>query len=160
MMYWLLIYERGIVFFINDYEVQILYDNEKKVIYGEYIVIVVGSCLRKDFKMDVDEQMVMIFDGIENLMDYLKSFVIVGVGVIGCEYVMIFFNFGCIKVYLIDCVDCIFFFEDEDVLDVVLKNFEDYGVMIYYSVQLERLDNCGDYVEYEIFYLDGCREII
>lgn len=159
-MHRLLTYERGVASFVNDHEIEIVHDNERKLVYGDYIIIASGSRPRKDPKMNIDEHTVMTSDGIENLTDYPKSLVIVGAGVIGCEYATIFSNFGRTKVYLIDRADRILPFEDEDVTDVVSKNLEDRGVTIHHSAQLERLENRGDHVEYEISYTDGRKEVI
>jgi dihydrolipoamide dehydrogenase len=156
----LLTYERGTGRFLNDHEIEITHDNDKKIVYGEQIIIATGSRPRKEKTMLVDEQTVMTSDGIENLKNYPKSLVIVGAGVIGCEYATIFSNFGKTKVYLIDRQDRILPFEDEDVSRIVSMNLEQKGVTIHHNAQLERLDNRGDHVEYEISYPDGRKEVI
>jgi phosphoglycerate dehydrogenase-like enzyme len=51
--------------------------------------------------IDVDEKIILTSDGIDNIDDFPKSLVIVGAGVIGCEYATIFSNFGKTKVYII-----------------------------------------------------------
>jgi dihydrolipoamide dehydrogenase len=110
--------------------------------------------------VEVDERTIFTSDGIENLSAYPKSLVIVGAGVIGCEYATIFSNFGQTKVYLIDRADRILPFEDEDITDIVSHNLERNGVTIHHNAQLERLENRGDHVEYELSYPDGRRETI
>jgi dihydrolipoamide dehydrogenase len=156
----LLTYHRGIARFINDHEVEILHDNEKRIVYGDKIVIATGSRPRKMPGVEVDERTIFTSDGIENLSAYPKSLVIVGAGVIGCEYATIFSNFGQTKVYLIDRADRILPFEDEDITDIVSHNLERNGVTIHHNAQLERLENRGDHVEYELSYPDGRRETI
>jgi GTP-binding protein Era len=59
---------------------------------------------------------VLTSDGIENLSDYPRSMVIVGAGVVGCEFATIFSNFGKTKVYIIDRAPRILPFEDADIL--------------------------------------------
>ncbi len=156
----LLTYERGVGKFLNEHEIEITHDGYTKVIYGEKIVIATGSRPRKEPNIHVDEHTILTSDGIENLKAYPKSLVIVGAGVIGCEYATIFSNFGRTKVYLIDRQDRILPFEDEDISNIVSYNFEQKGVTIHHNAQLERLDNLGESVEYEISYPDGRREVI
>ena len=45
--------------------------------------------------------------------------VIVGAGVIGCEFATIFSNFGQTKVHMIDKGDRILPFEDEDIVKII-----------------------------------------
>ena len=83
----LLSYERGAASFISPHEVEIVqHDGDRTVVYGENIIIASGSRPRKMPNVNVDEQTILTSDGIENLADYPKSLVIVGAGVIGCEY--------------------------------------------------------------------------
>jgi dihydrolipoamide dehydrogenase len=86
--------------------------------------------------------------------------VIVGAGVIGCEYATIFSNFGKTKVHIIDRQERILPFEDEDIAKLVSKNLTNHGVVLHSNAQLERLERIGDEVEYELSYPDGSREVI
>jgi len=154
-------YERGLGQFKNEHEVEILKENgETKTIWAENILIAVGSRPRALPNIDVDGVQIMTSDHIHHMDDYPESLVIVGAGVIGCEYATIFSNFGKTKVYLIDRADRILPFEDTDISDMVSKNFEEQGVKIHHNAQLERLEKKGDRVEYEISYPDGSREVI
>lgn len=154
-------YERGLGQFKNEHEVEILKENgEIKTIWAENILIAVGSRPRSLPNIDVDGVQIMTSDHIHHMDDYPESLVIVGAGVIGCEYATIFSNFGKTKVYLIDRADRILPFEDTDISDMVSKNFEEQGVKIHHNAQLERLEKKGDRVEYEISYPDGSREVI
>jgi dihydrolipoamide dehydrogenase len=156
----LLTYHRGIGRFINEHEIEILHDGEKRIVYGERIIVATGSRPRKMENVNVDERTIFTSDGIEHLTDYPKSLVIVGAGVIGCEYATIFSNLGKTKVYIIDRQDRILPFEDSDISTIVSENLEKKGVTIHHNAQLERLENRGDHVEYELSYPDGKRETI
>lgn len=50
----------------------------------------------------------------------MKLIVIVGVGVIGMEFVYVMMNYG-VKVMIIEFFDCVFFNEDVDVLKEIMK---------------------------------------
>lgn len=153
-------YERGHASFVNDHEIEIIHENESKIIWGEYILIATGSRPRTDPKIAVDEINILTSNGIENLKDYPKSIVIVGAGVIGCEYATIFADFGQTKVYIIDRQDRILPFEDQDVSQLISNRMEEKGITIHHNAQLEHLRYINDEVEYELSFDDGHRETI
>ena len=67
---------------------------------------------------------------------------------------------GKTKVYIIDRADRILPFEDPDISEIVSQNLEEKGVTIHHNASLERLENLGGEVEYELKYPDGSTEII
>jgi len=153
-------YKRGLASFVNEHEIEILNGNQTTTIFGENIVIATGSRPRTIPSIPTDEQTIFTSDGIESLKDYPKSLVIVGAGVIGCEYATIFSNFGKTKVYLIDRQDRILPFEDEDISSMASGNLEKNGVTIHHNANLERMELVNGMVEYELSYPDGHRETI
>ncbi len=156
----LLHYERGDGKFVSAHEIEINHEGLTKVIWGDKIVIATGSRPRTVPNIIADKKTILTSDDIEHINDYPKSLVIVGAGVIGCEYATMFANFGKTKVYLIDRQDRILPFEDEDVSTLVATNLENKGVTIHHNAQLERMTTIGDEVEYELSYPDGVREVI
>lgn len=156
----LLHYERGMGTLVSDHEVKVLHEGEEKIIYGENIILATGSRPRHDKKIIIDEKTIMTSDGIDQIEDYPKSLVIVGAGVIGCEYATIFSNFGRTKVHIIDRQERILPFEDEDISKLVAGNFLQKGVVIHSNAQLERMETIDGEVEYELSYPDGKREVI
>lgn len=153
-------YKRGLASFVNEHEVEILNGNQTSTIFGENIVIATGSRPRTIPSIPTDEHTIFTSDGIESLNEYPKSLVIVGAGVIGCEYATIFSNFGKTKVYLIDRQDRILPFEDEDISSMASGNLEKNGVTIHHNANLERMEIVNGMVEYELSYPDGHRETI
>ena len=135
-------YERGLGTFIDNHHIKIQKSNEdNKTIYAENIIIATGSKPRTIPNIDVDEKIIMTSDGVDHMKSFPKSMVIVGAGVIGCEYATIFSNFGKTKVYLIDRSDRILPFEDTDISDMISKNLKEKGVTIHNKAQLERLED-------------------
>lgn len=153
-------YERGYGKMLTDHEVEINKGDNKIKIWAENIVITTGSRPRKLPNTEVDEKIIMTSDGIHQLKDYPKSLVIVGAGVIGCEYATIFANFGKTRVHIIDRADRILPFEDEDISKLVDNNLTNAGVVIHHKSSLQRLEIKDGEVEYELSYEDGRREII
>lgn len=156
----LLQYERGVASFESNHVIQISSESGTKHVYGEHVLIASGSTPRKIPNVAVDEKNILTSDGIENLTDYPKSLVIVGAGIIGCEYATIFSNFGRTKVYIIDRQDRILPFEDSDISSIVSDSLEQKGVTIHHNAQLLRLENIGEHVEYTLSYPDGSTETI
>lgn len=155
-----IVYQKGFASFVSEHEVKIQADNSEKIIWASNILIATGSRPRTIPGITVDEKIVLTSNGIHHLKDFPKSLVIVGAGVIGCEYATIFSNFGKTKVYLIDRASRILPFEDEDLAKLVASNLEKNGVTIHHEAKLERLEIVDNQVEYEISFPNGNREII
>jgi dihydrolipoamide dehydrogenase len=131
----------------------------REVVWAEHIVLATGSRPRYLPELPIDEKIVMTSEGIENMDDFPESMVIVGAGVIGCEYATIFSGFGKTKVHLIDKGDRILPFEDADVVHVIERNMENSGVLIHRNSRLIRMEIINGRVEYELEYNDGGKEI-
>jgi dihydrolipoamide dehydrogenase len=153
-------YERGEAMLLSANEVQINHEGTEKVIWGDNIILATGSRPRHLPNIPVDEKFILTSDGIDQIDDFPESIVIVGAGVIGCEYATIFSNFGKTKVYIIDTQDRILPFEDEDISNMVAKNMEKKGVIIHQNASLQRMDVLNGKVEYELSYPDGKIEVI
>lgn len=153
-------YERGFGTMLDPNHVKIVKDDEEKIVETKYILISTGSRPRVLPNIDVDGTTIMTSDHIHHVDDYPKSMVIVGAGVIGCEYATIFTNFGKTKVYLIDRADQVLPFEDDDVSEIVSNNLQRRGCVLHQNAQLERLEKVEGEIEYELSYPDGRREVI
>ncbi len=157
----LITYEKGIASFVTDKEIKISKPNGKEeIIYAENTIIAAGSRPRTIPGIEVDEKVIMTSDGIMHMEDFPESLVIVGAGVIGCEFATMFSNFGKTKVYLIDKADRILPGEDEDISKIVSKNLIKQGVTIHGKSKLIRLEKKDGKEEYEIENDKGEREII
>jgi len=144
---------------LSQHEVQIAQGAHRETVYGNYMVLATGSRPRHLPELPIDEKIILTSDGIENLDEFPESMVIVGAGVIGCEYATIFSGFGKTKVHLIDNGDRILPFEDEDVVHIIERNMENNGVLIHRNSKLVRMEIVHGRVEYELEYNDGGKEI-
>jgi len=131
----------------------------KKILEGDYIILATGSLPRMLPELPIDEEMVYTSDGLDKMEDFPRSLVIVGAGVIGCEFATIFSNFGQTKVHLIDKGDRILPFEDEDVVKVIEKNLESKNVLIHRNSRLVDMRKENDMVVYTLEYTDGSKEV-
>ncbi len=152
--------EKGKATLLNKNEVRIVKKKHEKIIFADNILVATGSKPRQLPQIPADEHIIFTSDGIENLSDFPESLVIVGAGVIGCEYATIFSNFGKTRVYLIDKADRILPFEDEDLALIVAANLEQNGVTIHRNASLAKLEVKDGKVEYELKYNDGRTEVL
>ena len=154
----LLTFKKGTARLLSQNEIEISSDyNGTEIVWADYIVLATGSRPRYLPELPIDEKIVMTSDGIESMEDFPESMVIVGAGVIGCEYATIFSGFGKTKVSLIDKGERILPFEDEDVVRVIERNMEKSGVVIHRNSRLVRMEIKNGRVEYELEYDDGTK---
>ena len=132
---------------------------QTQTIWADNIVMAIGSRPRYLPHIPIDEKIILTSDGVSHLTDFPKSIVILGAGVIGCEFATIFSNFGKTKVFLIDKEERILPFEDEDISRAVGANMESNGAVIHHGASLEKMSIVNGQVEYVLNYKDGRREI-
>lgn len=147
---------QGLGSLINKNQIEITYSHSSyERIWADYIIIATGSRPRKLPNIPIDEQIIMTSDGIHHLTDYPESLVILGAGVIGCEFATIFANLGKTKVYLIDKADRILPFEDEDIASLIALNLEHLGVHIHKNATLVSMDIENNKVKYILKFQEG-----
>jgi dihydrolipoamide dehydrogenase len=157
----LFFYEKGSAFIIDKHTVTITKeDTSSKTVTASNILIATGSTPRKPNNIKVDESVIVTSDGIRNFKDFPKSMVVLGAGVIGCEFATIFSAFGKTKVFLIDKAERILPFEDEDVARIVQDNLQKQGAIVHQGASLKRMDVKNGQVEYELVFKDGRTEIL
>jgi dihydrolipoamide dehydrogenase len=153
-------HERGTGKLIDRNTVRIERSGFTSEIKADHIIIATGSRPRTAPGIAVDEQHIFTSDGIFAIEELPKSIVIVGAGVIGCEFATIFSNLGSTRVHLIDRADRILPFEDADISELVARNLERKGVIIHRSAKLERLLVENGQVRYDLSYADGRSETL
>lgn len=153
----LLTFKKGTARVTGTNEIEITSRGGKENIIADNIILATGSRPRYLPELPIDEKIIMTSDGIESMEDFPESMVIVGAGVIGCEYATIFSGFGKTKVNLIDKGDRILPFEDADVVKVIERNMENNGILIHRNSKLIRMEHLNGRVEYELEYTDGTK---
>ena len=152
-------HKRGFGKLISTNEIEIESKSGKETVWAENIILATGSTPRKLPHIPIDEKIILTSDGVNNLEEFPESMVILGAGVIGCEFATIFSNFGRTKVNIIDKADRILPFEDEDISTVVMRNLEKNNVCIHKKSSLERMEIKNGKVEYELSFEDGHTEV-
>lgn len=149
---------RGHARFVDPQTVQVVREGVVSTVRAQKFIIATGSRPRTLPGIAVDEQRILSSDGIFSMNKLPASIVIIGAGVVGCEFATIFSNFGQTKVHLIDRAPRILPFEDEDVSALVAGNLERKGVVIHHQARLERIEAEPDAVRYLLRYEDGRTE--
>ena len=143
----------------GPHHVEIKTDNGILDFRSEHIVLATGSRPRKLAHLPIDGNTVFTSDGIDSLEEWPSSMVIVGAGVIGCEFATIFSNFGSTQINLIDKGEHILPFEDADVVHVIESNLEKKGVLIHRNSRLTQMRVIDNEVEYQLEYSNGRKEL-
>jgi dihydrolipoamide dehydrogenase len=147
---------RGSARFVDAHTVEVTDgDGARTAVSAEFFLVATGSTPRVPPNVVVDGSRVVTSDHIEHLPRFPESLVIVGAGVVGCEYATIFANFGKTQVNIIDRQPRILPFEDDDVAEAVSRNFERMGIRIHRESSLQSLEVHNDRVRYVICDRDG-----
>ena len=147
--------------FLSRDTVEVSYgDGRRETVRARFFLIATGTRPRSFPQVMVDQQRVFNSDGILNLQCFPERLIIIGAGVIGCEYATIFSNFGQTIVYLVDHASRVIPYEDEDVSQFVRDNLVKSGVKIIHSAKLRSILNRADYLQATLDFEDGHSEVI
>ncbi len=95
---------KGIGRLKNEKEVIVETGNGEIEIKGDYIILATGSIPRSLKGIGFDGETILSSDHLLNLQDIPQSMVIIGGGVIGCEFAYILNSLGC-KVYILEAMN-------------------------------------------------------
>lgn len=146
---------RGRGKFVSPHEVEVTTKSGTLSVKASHFLIATGSKPRLPEGVDIDGDCIVTSDHIESWKEFPESMVILGSGVIGCEYATIFGHYGRTDIAMIDRRDRILPFEDNDVSDCISQSFEKMGVTIHACSKLLSLTSDGKRVHYELACEDG-----
>ncbi|KPA74484.1 putative mitochondrial acetoin dehydrogenase e3 component-like protein [Leptomonas pyrrhocoris] len=123
--------------FSNDHEIQCHSSAAKEYcsVTADYFVIATGSKPREHPYVAADGKLVMTSDHIMRA-PLPKSLVIVGGGVIGCEFASIIGRLGKTKVAIIDKASHILPREDPDIVHMIGRGMDAAGVVVHHNSDL------------------------
>ena len=116
-----------------------------KVFSADYIVIATGTRPRILPNMLADGKRVITSDEVVNLRNSPKSVLILGAGVIGCEFASMFNAVG-IEVHLVDTRPQIMSNEDKDISDYLQYAFDSMGIDVIRSSRFQSYELRDDSV--------------
>lgn len=108
-------------------------------ITAKNIIIATGSTAKSIQPFDFIKEGILDNVKILSLEELPSSILIIGAGVIGCEFANIFATLGS-KVTLIEVLPRILATEDEDVSKIIHKNFLKKGINVYLNTTTQSLD--------------------
>jgi dihydrolipoamide dehydrogenase len=146
--------------FIDSKNVEIHKDEEIEVVTADHFLIATGSKPRELEGIKIDGEYFFDSDTIINLKKFPERMIIVGSGIIGCEFATIFSNFKQTEVHLLDRTSRVIPFEDDDLSDYVSKNLEGNGVKIHYQARLRTIRKKNNYLEVVLDYDDNHSKVI
>ncbi len=114
-------------------------DGETEVIAADKILISTGSRPYQPDHIPFDHPRVVDADGVLELPKRPDSMIIVGGGVIGCEYACIFGEIG-VRVTLIEPRDAILPFLDAECRELLVRTMQDQNITIRYGAKVDRVD--------------------
>ena len=156
-----LTYKRGWGALVSPDRVAVgLPDGRREEVHAANILIATGSTPRAFPGIELDHQRILTSDTILNLKEFPKRMMIIGAGIVGCEYATIFSNFKQTKVYLVDHADRILPFEDDDIIDFVDQSLERNGVKIFHSAILQDIISRENHLEVILDFAGGHSEVV
>jgi dihydrolipoamide dehydrogenase len=140
----------------------ILVKKEKETIEieADNFVIATGSKPREHPLLPIDGKRVVNSDHIFSIKKFPKRILIVGAGVIGCEFATIFANFEQTHVHLLDSQSKVIPFEDNDISDYVGKKLHQAGVNIHHEATLRGIREESNHIDIILDYEDKHTEVI
>ncbi len=152
---------KGWASFVDSHTIKISLENGgEELIYANNVIIATGSKPRTAPGLDIDHKRIINSDDILSLEKFPERMLIVGSGIIGCEFATIFSNFNQTEVHLLDRSNRVLPYEDEDVSDFVAKNLEDNGVIIHHTANLRTINKQKDCLEVILDYEAGNSKVI
>lgn len=153
--------KRGWANFADNKSIEIAYaDGAKEIVKADFFVIATGSKPREFPGIAVDHKRVLNSDDILSLKQFPKRFLMIGAGVIGCEYATIFSNYHQTKVHLLDRQSRILPQEDEDISEFVNANLTARGVEVHHNAILRKIIHHDDFLEVVVDYEGGRTQVL
>ncbi|MCA9218279.1 MAG: Si-specific NAD(P)(+) transhydrogenase [Planctomycetales bacterium] len=114
----------GLASFVGPHEVSIeSHSGQKRIVTGGTVVIATGSRPRNPPEIDVDHENILDSDSILAMSYLPQSVIVLGGGVIACEYAATYANLG-VRVTMIDRYPTPLGFLDHEVVEGFVQQFE------------------------------------
>ncbi|TAJ14245.1 NAD(P)/FAD-dependent oxidoreductase [Marinilabiliaceae bacterium JC017] len=127
---------------------------------GKNFVIATGSRPREYPGLQIDGERIINSEGILNIDHFPERMLIIGSGIIGCEFATIFSNFKQTEVHLLDRANRVLPYEDDDISSFVSANLENNGVIIHHTATLRTIRKHPSHLEVVLDYQDGHSKVI
>jgi NAD(P) transhydrogenase len=127
---------RGDARFVDAHTISL---GDQRTIEGEIILIATGSSPHRPSTVPFDDRQICDSDSILRIEEIPRRLVVVGAGVIGCEYASIFASLG-VEVHLIDGRTQLLGHVDQEIVSVLLRTFESQlGVRLHLGDEVDQI---------------------
>ncbi|MEG7843450.1 dihydrolipoyl dehydrogenase [Bacillus mobilis] len=137
--------------FETDHRVRVTHGDKETVVDGEQFIIAAGSEPTELPFAPFDGKWILNSSHAMSLENIPKSLLIVGGGVIGCEFASIYSRLGT-KVTIVEMAPQLLPGEDEDIAQILKEKLESDGVEIFTGAALKGLNN---YKKQALFEYEG-----
>lgn len=127
----------------SPHEVEVTGKKQREKISGSFIVIAVGARPVSPAHLGMDGKIVHDSNSILDLKKIPKTMVVLGAGIIGCEYASMFSMAGS-KVYLVDRRHEILASVDREIVNHLVERFVAGGMEIILEVEAQKIDKDAD----------------
>jgi len=149
----------GIASFEDPHTIAVQGKSSHQKITGDYILIASGSVPFQPPNIPFDHDRVHDSDTILDITRFPTSIVVLGAGVIGCEYATIFSTMG-IKVYLINRNDRILTFIDKTIVERLLESMRHDQVELLFNTNIKNIAVPSDKTEPLAVSLENGQELL
>jgi dihydrolipoamide dehydrogenase len=121
-------------------------DGLKGTITAKKVIIATGSEPAMIPAFNIDKKNIITSTEMLDLQNVPKTLLIIGGGVMGCEFASIFAEFGS-KVTIVELLPTILSMEDKQVSRVIMKGFKDKGIDVFTEVTVQGVQDTGNGVK-------------
>ncbi len=130
--------------FISPHEIKVVGEDEV-VLEAKDVIIATGSEPRELSQFPLDHKIVHDSTSLLNITELPKRLIIVGGGVIGCEFACLHNALG-VEVTILELLPSILPTEGQNISDELTKSFKKRGITIETNATIDRMDNNGESV--------------
>ena len=129
-------------------------DGAETLLETKHIIVAVGSIPRSLPFAQIDEERILSSTGILSLSEVPKHLIVVGGGIIGCEFASMYRSFGS-EVTIIEMLPRIVASEDEEIADELHKAFVKRGIKIMTGARTQNVEKTDSGLVVSVTDADG-----
>ncbi len=146
----------GSAHFVDQNHIEVSEDDgSRKLVRAKYFVIATGARPYRPAEIDFSHPCIFDSDTILGMKRDVKSIIVYGAGVIGCEYASMFRNLNC-KVTLINAREKLLEYLDDEIIDALSYHFREHGMLIKHKEEFDHVECHGDGV---VLYLKSGKKL-
>jgi len=118
-------------------------DGTKEIVEADKVIIATGSRPARMPMFPFDGENILSSDDALNLTKLPRSMIIIGAGVIGCEFACIFAEFG-VEIIMVELLDRAVSTEDREISEVLERELKKKKIKLLTGVKVEKVENRPD----------------